>query len=410
MTQHTIIESEPPMLRSFSDHYAAIVNLATQTTPITTLQTTRSLGHTLAANAYANISVPPFNNSAMDGFLVHADDCQGTGPWTFPVRGDVPAGAEVATVPSGGALRIMTGAPVPEHAGLAVVPVEHTDIPRGPNPLPNAVTVFTAPKAGDHIRTRGEDTHVGELTAPRGTRIDAATMASLISTGNTEIPVHRPVRVAILATGDELERQIPNSNSPMLAALCETYGAEVEILPASGDNAAEFRAAIDAAHNVDLILTTGGISAGAFDIVKEVLADDVWFGGVAVQPGKPQGAGTINGIPILCLPGNPVSVFVSFHLFALPLMQALSGQTPLPFHQRPQLTAIADCEFRADGKRDRFIPAIVSYNPEPHVRSSHRNGLGSHFVASLAGVNGLVYVEHATENISIGQPVRVLLV
>lgn len=403
-------ESELLVLRSLSEHLDAVLSLATAPTPVTTMAPSDALGLTLAANIYAKLAVPPFHNSAMDGFLVHHADFNGPGPWTFPVIGDIPAGTHVRTPRRGAALRIMTGAPVPEEPGLAVVPVEHTNIPRGPQSLPSSVTIFTAPKPSAHIRMRGEDTAIGELTVAQGTRIDAATIAALVSTGNATVPVHQPIRVSILATGDELDRQIPNSNSPMLAALCQSQGAQTHVLPATGDTPAALRAALEAAKGSNLILTTGGISAGAFDIVRELLSPDVWFGQVALQPGKPQGAGTFDGIPILCLPGNPVSAFVSFHLFVAPLMRALSGQVPQGLDERPQLMASAACEFHADSKRDRFIPVRIKYGTTPQAISSHRSGLGSHFVASLAGVTGLAYLPHGTGTTAIGQPVRVLLV
>ncbi|MDO5076577.1 gephyrin-like molybdotransferase Glp [Corynebacterium sp.] len=397
------------MFRSLSEHYDAVLNLADSTPSTFSTAPQTASGLTLAKNTYAQAPVPPFHNSAMDGFLVFAQDFRDDGPWTFPIVGDVPAGGEATMPDQACAVRIMTGAPVPEHPDLAVVPVENTDIPRGPYPLPSSITIFTAPTPRAHIRTRGEDMQLGELVLPKGSRIDAAAISALIATNNTQVTVFKPVRVAIIATGDEVENQIPNSNSPLLAALCEEQGADTNLLPVAKDSSSEFRAMIDAIDHADLILTTGGISAGAFDVVKEALADTVWFGNVALQPGKPQGAGTVNGTPILCLPGNPVSVYVSFQIFVRPLLQALSGQTPVPLQHRPNVMAIAESEFPAHRTRDRFVPVVLRYTPEPHASSTHCRGLGSHFVASLARVQGLAVIPQGAHTIQVGEPVRVIL-
>lgn len=390
----------PRAARSVDTHLQACLEVAASLpTPTETVPITEAAGRILAEDVAAALPVPPFSNSAMDGFLVHLADLEGQGPWTLPVAGDVPAGAQAVAVPAGHAVRIMTGAPTGEDTGgLTVIPVEDTTLPAGPVPLPAEVTITAAPTAPRHIRARGENIAIGEAAAPAGTLVDAGALAALVSVAALEVPVFRQPRVTVIATGDELVAagqlpgagQIPDSNSPMLARLVEETGlAGVRELRVGDAPDAFTQAIAEARESSELIITSGGVSAGAFDVVKEALSGtDVWFGKVAMQPGKPQGLGRVGDAAILCLPGNPVSSFVSFHLFALPVIQALAGLKAEP---RPWLRARLSGELPAPRGRDLFVPARLSLAGSPVVGSATGGRFGSHFVASLTGVNALVH-------------------
>nr|WP_235696340.1 molybdopterin molybdotransferase MoeA [Corynebacterium diphtheriae] len=363
----------------------------------------------LASDVEAQLPIPPMNNSAMDGFLVHTQDLRGSGPWTLPVAGDVPAGAPPVEVPAGHAVRIMTGSAI-IGSGLTVVPVEKTDIPAGPIECPQYVTIDSAvPSEEENIRYRGENVGVGDRIASAHSLIDAGTLAALISGGVHEVEVFPTVRVTVIATGNELtdptcsdtldESQIPDSNSSMLAHMVnDTRLATARVLRVSDDPDAFSLAVAEAAATSDLIITSGGISAGAFDVVKESLSSDrtqetssMWFGKVLMKPGKPQGRGTVGNAIVICLPGNPVSSFVSFHLFARPVIQTLSGMQPQPLtsFQAPITGTLPLAQ-----DRDIFVPAIfdlhksASVTPVPYA---------SHFVGSLAGVNAFIHVPVASD-------------
>ncbi len=319
--------------RSISEHLSAVLALAPAPRAESVPVGPALRGRVLAEDATARFPVPPFANSAMDGFLVRATDISGAGPWTLPVAGDVPAGATAQEVPAGQAVRIMTGAPVGDTAGLLVVPVENTTVPPGPTELPRRVTITEAP-AKTHIRPAGEDIRPGTVVATAGTTANAAVIAALISTGIYSVQAYQRPRIAVISSGNELSSypdelspgRLPDSNGPMLASLAHT-----ESYFHVGDDPAELSRLLDelsASH--DLIITSGGVSAGAFDVVHGVLGagDNSWFGHVHQRPGAPQGIGTWRGVPVLALPGNPVAAFVGFQLYARPLIVALSGQPP----------------------------------------------------------------------------------
>nr|NLD40577.1 molybdopterin molybdotransferase MoeA [Actinomycetales bacterium] len=262
------------------------------------------VGRVLAEPLLALHPVPPFTNSAMDGFAVRAAVAT-PGVW-LPVRGDVPAGpVEPAPLEPGTAQRIMTGAPLPEGAD-AIVPVEDTDQPRGPAPLPERVRIDAAPVAGRFVRRAGEDVAPGAEVLPAGTLLTPAAVAAAISVGHGTARVHRRPRVVVLSTGAELRPageplepgQIPDSNGPLLAALARGEGAEVLYAASTGDGTEEFAAALHTALAADVVVTSGGASAGAFDVVKEVAEPlGVEFVEVAMQPGKPQGHGWLQPAP-----------------------------------------------------------------------------------------------------------------
>ena len=223
-------------MRTIDEHLAEVLALAAPRTE--SLLLVDATGHALASPAHARFAVPPFDNAAMDGFAVRASDLEGDldgdGPWTLPVAGDIPAGADPVDCTQGHVVRIMTGAPIPASIDdLIVIPVEQTNIERGPVELPKQVTINAADAKRGHIRRAGSDTPVGAVVADVGTVIDAPTLAALVSTGVREVEVYALPRVAVITTGDELVSwpepitgaQIPNSNAPLLAQIARDAGA-----------------------------------------------------------------------------------------------------------------------------------------------------------------------------------------
>ena len=397
--------------RSLSDHLAAVLAVG-KPTATRTVATEESAGLVLAEDARANLPVPPFSNSAMDGFLVRAADLPaGDSPWELPVSGDIPAGQTPIDVAPGTAVRIMTGAPTPVNTeGLMVVPVEDTNVPAGAVALPDKVVITTAHHDRTHIRHQGENCQVGDIIAHAGTVIDAGVIASLLSTGVTSVEAYDRPTVAVISSGDELVASvdsvdqlrpgtIPDSNRPMLAELLREQGVAKVRSVVVDDDAATFRKQLDAlSRECDLVVTSGGVSAGAFDVVKEALtnpaasgATDMWFGPVQIQPGKPQGLGRVNGTPVICLPGNPVSSFVCFYLFVMPLVRVLSGIPPQAAAQQARLMLPSHDHIKAPKGRDLFIPCAIDWT-EGDVHPVIPGGMGSHFVASLVGISAIIHL------------------
>ncbi|WIM68624.1 molybdopterin molybdotransferase MoeA [Corynebacterium breve] len=391
--------------RSIDDHLSQVLHLARRSIS----QGARlrdSVGCVLATDVRAQRQLPPFDNSAMDGFLVHAADLTGAGPWTFPVAGDIPAGSSPISVPFGSAVRIMTGAPVPPGDGLIVVPVEDTNIDRGPTPLPSQVVVHYADKARDHIRRAGDATAIGDLVAQAGNRIDSGTLAAFISMGIETVDVFRAPVVAVISTGEELvetaldttETQIADSNRPMIAALADANGAHKVLEFHAGDSEEAFRSVLDqASRRADIVITSGGISEGAFDVVRAVTSTSsaMWFGPVAQRPGAPQGAGEWNGAALLCLPGNPVAAFSSFHLYGAPLIRTAGGRpAPQSVLSRPSLSATVAPDFpRPHRPVPLVVPVRLSFEGGTAAATPFTTrGPGSHLVGALVDTQGLAIV------------------
>ena len=333
---------------------ATLTPLAATDTPLT-----QAHGLILAQDVVAALSVPPWTNSGMDGYAVRARDTDSAAPHApvvLPVAADVPAGAAPAPLAPGTAQRIMTGAMLPEGAD-AVVKVEDTDQAPGPRPLPAEVEIRTAVAPGAHVRYAGEDLGAGDPVLASGTLLSAAAISSLASVGlGTVRAVPRP-RVAVVSTGAELvdpgralpAGAIPDSNSLLLAGLVAEHGASLASVSRSGDTAASLAAALTgAARDADLIVTSGGVSAGAFDPLTMLASEGgggdagavrLHVAKVAMQPGKPQGYGTVRiedggasdrRVPVITLPGNPVSVLVSFTTIVAPALALLAGHSTGP--------------------------------------------------------------------------------
>ncbi|NYI81627.1 molybdopterin molybdotransferase [Saccharopolyspora hordei] len=399
-----------PDLTAVAEHQATVAALL-QPTEVEVTPLADCLGRALAEDLVAPIPLPPFDNSAMDGYAVRSVDLADAGPEQpveLPVVEDVPAGrVDVPPLQPGTAHRIMTGAQVPSGAD-AVVPVERTD--RGTE----RVRVFTSVQPGAHLRRAGEDVAVGATVLTAGTTLGPSQLGVAAAVGAAELPVHRPVRVLVLSTGSELVApgtplqpgQIYESNGLMLAAAVRDAGGEATLLRFVPDDVDAFHEAL-APHldGTDLLITSGGVSAGAYEVVKDALTGNgVEFTKVAMQPGMPQGCGRYRGgTAVVTLPGNPVSSMVSFEVFVRPALRAAAGHrvTRRPVRQATLTEPLTAPPERRQYRRGRYDPGTgtVSLQGAP----------GSHLLAGMAKANCLLEVpEHVTE-LDAGSTVDVML-
>jgi molybdopterin molybdotransferase len=381
-----------------------------------------ALGRILAHPVTARDSLPPFANSAMDGYALRAVDVSGAGaerPTRLKVVGDIAAGSsELPTVTSGTAARIMTGAPLPPGAD-AVIPVEDTDEPwRGlARALPEFVSIHRSVGAGDYVRYPGEDIRAGDVVLEAGRALRPQEIGLLASLGESRVKVIRRPRVGILATGDELvdislplsPGKIRNSNGYAQAAQVLSLGGVPVMLGVAADTEADVRERLDAgvAAGVDLLISSAGVSVGAYDVVKAVLdrAGGVTFWRVRMRPGKPLAFGTYQGIPILGVPGNPVSAMVSFEIFARPAILKLAGHTVL---ERPKLNVTVLEDISSDG-RESFIRAIVSRDEHGYVART-TGGQGSHMMTSMVKANALLVVPEGVKAVEAGSTLTALMI
>jgi molybdopterin molybdotransferase len=376
----------------------------------------------LASDLRADRDQPPFPRSTRDGFACRAAEAN-THPF-LRVSGHIRAGESPSGVlEAGEAWEIMTGAPVPEGAD-AVFMVEHAE-----HSSDNGIDLvqLTTPRtvaAGENIVPKGSEAHAGDLLVPPGVRLSAAHIALAAQCGYARLAVAPRPTVAILSTGDELvsiedtpgPSQIRNSNSPMLAALVSAAGAEPIILPAVPDQQAPLDNAIQQALSADLLLVTGGISAGRFDLVKDALTRagaSFFFGGVAIQPGKPVVFGQLprpdaEALPFFALPGNPISSAVTFHLFAAPVLAALGrDSSPQPRFTLAQFAG----EWRGKPGLTRFLPAWCDFG-RGSTRTSEVRLIpwqGSGDIAAFARSNCFVVVPADAEMLPDGSLVQILL-
>jgi molybdopterin molybdotransferase len=400
-------------MRTVEDHARVIADLLSPT-PLEMTELTHADGLVLGEDLVATVDLPPFENSAMDGYAVRAADITAL-PVTLPVSQDIPAGrTDTAPLLAGTAARIMTGAPLPIGADV-IVQVERTDGGA------DSVRIDSAPAPGVHIRTRGEDVHAGTVVLPAGTVIGPPQIGVAAALGFARLPLRRPLRVLVLSTGSELVEpgrplgpgQIYESNAPMLAAAINAIGAVATVAHFVADDVQEFRSILDeAAADVDLIVTSGGVSAGAYEVVKDALSGHgIEFAKVAMQPGMPQGAGryAVGGesgsrqVPIVTLPGNPVSSYVSFEVFLRPAIRAAMGH---PDITRPTVSIpLAGPIDSPDGKRqfrrgqlDTVAGTIAPWG-----------GPGSHLLSWLAGADSMIVIGEDVTHLDTGAEVEVWL-
>jgi molybdopterin molybdotransferase len=376
----------------------------------------------LAEDILATTDLPPFDNSSMDGFAVRtADVSQATAesPRSLRVVADIPAGSHpTISLSQGEAARIMTGAPVPPGAD-GVIPVEETsyhDRAAGAPP-PDQVQVFKSVKAGQNIRLRGMDLRSGETVLNKGRSLKPQDLGLLAMLGWAKVLVYRKPRVALFSSGDELleveaalqEGKIRDSNSYMLAALIEEAGAEVMRLGVAKDNHDSVRALLEKAveHDVDLILSSAGVSVGAFDFVKHVIESngsmDFWR--VNMRPGKPVAFGEYRKIPFLGLPGNPVSAFVGFEVFVRAALGRLRG---LPGEPRQTVRVRCEEQIDSDG-RESYLRAQV-YRAEGHLAARLTGHQGSGNLHSLVQANALLIIPAGVKCVPAGQEVDAWLI
>ncbi|MFF0203619.1 gephyrin-like molybdotransferase Glp [Streptomyces sp. NPDC005017] len=425
-------------LWSVDEHLEDILATVRPLEPIE-LQLLDAQGCVLVDEVTVPLSLPPFDNSSMDGYAVRVADVAGASeefPAVLEVVGDVAAGqAGLLHVGPGQAARIMTGAPLPPGAE-AVVPVEWTDGGLGEGPATGMrasslapggaagqVQVFRPAEARAHVRARGSDVKSGDRALAAGTVLGPPQIALLAAIGRGTVRVRPRPRVVVLSTGSELVQpdeslgsgQIYDSNSFALTAAARDAGAIAYRVGAVADDAETLRTTVeDQLVRADLMVTTGGVSVGAYDVVKEALShvgdedeagSGIDFRKLAMQPGKPQGFGSIgpDHTPLLALPGNPVSSYVSFELFVRPAIRTLMGLEDV-HRPRTRATLSGDRTLTSPKGRRQFLRGSYGDGAVTPV-----GGAGSHLVAALALADALIVVPEDVESVEPGSEVEVVL-
>ncbi|SDS42022.1 molybdopterin molybdochelatase [Nocardioides scoriae] len=388
-----------------------------QITPLTPSQRPLldAIGLPLADDVVAEVALPGFDNSSMDGYAVaFADVAEATAerPVHLPVVGEIAAGqTTIHSLTPGTAVRIMTGAPVPAGA-TAVVPFEWT------HEEGREVVVAQAPDEGQHVRRAGEEVQRGDVLMRRGQVIGTRHVGLLAALGNGSVTTAPRPRVVVMSTGSELVEpgkplagdQIYDANSFLLAAAVRAHGGIAYRARATTDDPREFADALsDQLLRADLVVTSGGVSKGTHDVVKEVLRElgTVDFLEVKMQPGKPQGFGVVgeDRTPIFTLPGNPVSAYVSFEVFVAPALRRLTGQAGTDPVLRPAVLTESVRSMR--GKTQ--LLRVAAEHTGGQLRVTPVGGPGSHLIAGLAQADGLVVLAEDVAAVSQGDLVPVLL-
>lgn len=388
-----------------------------------------ALDRVLATDIVSGTTLPPWDNSAMDGFALRAADVAAAGagsPVTLRVTGEVAAGRMPdSPVEPGTAVRILTGAPLPPGAD-AVVPVEQTDAPHGVAELPQHVKVLASFGAGAHIRTAGSDLRAGAPLLARGTTLGAAALAAAAAGGHGRLSVYRRPRVAVLATGDELvpagvplgPAQIPDSNTVGLVAAAHEAGAEARSLGIARDDLRSVVEALERGRGwADVIVASGGVSVGAHDVVKDAFAAqgrlELWR--IAIQPGKPLAFGRAPALGregevlFFGLPGNPVSSLVTFELFVRPVLRRLLGQPDLIGRELAR-ARLAAAVRKAPGRR-AFLRVRLEREADNDAGGwlAHlAGGQESHMLSALAAADGLAIVPEDVDGLPAGAEVEVI--
>jgi molybdopterin molybdotransferase len=378
--------------------------------PAMSVPVAEALGLVLAEPLRAPIALPPFDNSAMDGYAVRSVDVAAAvkdNPVELPVAEDIPAGrTDLVPMRPGTTHRIMTGAPMPPGAD-SIVPVELTD---GGT---ETAKFYEPVEVGRHLRRTGEDVTAGTEVLPAGTLLGPAQLGLAAAVGSAELTCYRRPHVLVLSTGSELVAagselkpgQIYESNGVMLQSAVADAGASAELLHFVPDDVEQFRSALKPyLATVDLLITSGGVSAGAYEVVKDALSGrGVEFGKVAMQPGGPQGHGRYEGVPVVTLPGNPVSAQISFEVFVRPALLAAMGRKDT---DRPAVRARLTEGLTSPAGKRQYRRA--RYSPED-AAVTLVGGAASHLLAALASSNCLVRVPDEVESLEVGAEVTVLL-
>ena len=376
------------------------------------------LGQVLAEDICSSIDIPPKDNSAMDGYAVKAQDTSGataSSPVYLDIIGEAKAGGvSNLEVKAHKTVRIMTGAPLPRGAD-SVVPFEDTDeTQRSEQPL-KQIGIMKPVDKGKNVRLAGEDIGKGQLAIQKGAVLRPAQVGVLASLGMDKVKVIRRPVVAILATGDELaelgqplsEGQIYNSNSYSSAAQVLRYGGIPRVLGIARDTEEDLDKKIREALSADMLLTTGGVSMGDYDLVKDVLAKqgEISFWKVRMKPGKPLAFGTIKGVPHLGLPGNPVSSMITFELFARPAMLKMMGKTNLT---RPTVDVIMESRIKNSDGRRIFARAVVRKEGD-RLYAKTTGPQGSGILTSMSMANALVIVPEDVAAVKEGDVVKAIM-
>lgn len=388
-------------------------------------------GRVLAADLVAGEAIPPFDNSAMDGYAVRAADTGGASdesPVSLRAIGEVPAGATAdMTVGEGEAVRIMTGAPMPAGAD-AVVMVEHTaeyarareGAARAASDTsvssPDTVTILKPVSVGENVRFSGEDVSPGLTVIERGTRLNAAHIGLAAALGHAELTVSARPTVAVISTGDELVEpgvplgpgQIRNSNAFSIAAQVAEAGGVPLRLGIAKDTEEDVRAKLrEGLERADVVVTTGGVSVGDYDVVKAVLESlgDMVFWKVAMKPGKPLAFGVLEGKPVFGVPGNPATSLVIFEMFIRPALLAMQGRASF---LRPVVEAILDSPMKKKGDRTHLARGVVHFEADgAHARPAGPQG--SAVLTTMAKANALLWLERDRTAYEAGDRVRAIL-
>lgn len=382
-------------------------------------------GLVLCENVIADVDIPPFRNSAMDGYAVRCENTVGasiTAPVVLEVAGSTAAGSEYRlVVEPGTAIRVMTGALLPEGAD-AVIRFEETDEtaygPTRDNRMPRTTIGIHRPaKKLDNVRPAGEDVRCGSTVLPAGTLLRPPEIGLLAALNRASVRVHRRPVVAILSTGDEIvdigpplrPGQIRNSNSYTLAAMAKRYGADILMLGIARDTLADLSEKLANVSAADLIVTSGGVSLGDYDMVKDVLRAkgtiDIWQ--VRMKPGKPLAFGQLDGTPLLGLPGNPVAAAVSFEQFARPAIKRMLGRTDL---HAPIVEATLTEQIDNRGHRRHFVRAVVSRGADGRYHVAVAGDQGAGVLTSLARANGLLVLPEHLEVAEAGSQFPVQMI
>lgn len=384
---------------------------------VTSVSLAQAVGRVLAQTVVADVELPSFDYSSMDGFAVRTSDVQSADqnhPVSLKVAGDVPAGKTVEIeLKAGQAVRIMTGALIPEGAE-AVVPVENTDhnYRDAGVPLPSQVSIFRPAHKGENIRPRGQDVRIGEEVSQPGRKLRPQDIGLLAMLGISQVKVYRLPKIAVFSTGDELTPvdlplvpgKIHDSNTYTLVSLIEKYGGQAVNIGIVPDRAEAVQASLDKAvsEGVDLILSSAGVSVGAFDFVRRVVEDNghLKFWRVNMRPGKPLTFGVYRDTPFIGLPGNPVSSFVGFEVFVRPAVLKLAGVLdPGRPAQRVELAEAID----SDG-RESYLRAIIQFEAGRWMaRLTGHQGSGN--LRSLVQANALLLVPSGVKSLPIGAEV-----